>query len=79
MIFLHLQNASGEKVSKRDSENKQYFKYQMTHLMGDTLSRLSRVLPLVWRRHEAVSSAAETSSRCYSVIGSIILALLQHI
>lgn len=25
-------------VQKRDSENKQHFKYQMTHLMGDILS-----------------------------------------
>lgn len=38
MLFLYLQKERRKEWAKRDSENKQYFKYQMTHLMGDILS-----------------------------------------
>lgn len=52
MLFLYLQKEK-ERVSETDSESKQYFKYQMTHLMPDILSShiqcLPHVLPLIWR------------------------------
>lgn len=38
MPVLYLQTERREEWAEEDSGNKQYFKYQMTHLMGDILS-----------------------------------------
>lgn len=45
LLFYYLQKERGKEGAERDSDNKQYFKYQMTHLMGDILSSPIQSLP----------------------------------
>lgn len=80
MLFLYLQRERRKEWAERDSKNKQYFKYQMTHLMGDILSsHIQSVCHMFCFSFEDNGGAVETASWCYSVITSIILALSQHI